>query len=318
MTAVQSPAPGTEADYPARVLARVDELAAGLGPSLRGPVAALAANPGKSLRSGLLAACVGDAPVDPVRMVRLGALVELVHLASLIHDDVVDRAALRRGQPTAHTLVGPERASLAGLAAFALAGTESAELGAGVDMLVSRTLRELAHGQLLDIERTFDTAYPLQDYLELTERKTGVLFQMTCLLGAAEAARAESEVAALALFGREFGIAFQMLDDCLDLTPGELDKSVGTDHMLGLFGAPTLAALAADDSGALAALLLSPDFTAGDLPAVRALVQSSGGLDQAMALAHEHLDCARAALDGVGEDARTAILAILAKVEARL
>ncbi|WP_051301602.1 polyprenyl synthetase family protein [Actinomadura rifamycini] len=318
MTAVQSPAPGAELGYSARVLARVDELAAGLGPSLRGPVAALAANPGKSLRSGLLAACVGDVPVDPARLVRLGALVELVHLASLIHDDVVDRAALRRGQPTAHTLVGPERASLAGLAAFALAGTESADLGAGVAMLVSRTLSELAHGQLLDIERTFDTTYALQDYLELTERKTGVLFQMTCLLGAAEAARAEREVRALSLFGREFGIAFQMLDDCLDLTPGDLDKSVGTDHMLGLFGAPTLSALAADDSGALAELLLSPSFTAGDLPAVRALIESSGGLDRTMELAREHLDLAREALDDVAEDARTAILAIMAKVESRL
>jgi geranylgeranyl pyrophosphate synthase len=318
MTAAQPPAPGAETDYTAKVMARIDRLAAGLGPSLRGPVAALAANPGKNLRSGLLAACVGDAPVDPARLVRLGALVELVHLASLLHDDVVDRAALRRGRPTAHTLVGPERASLAGLAAFALAGTESAELGAGIDMLVSRTLRELAHGQLLDIERTFDTAYTLQGYLELIERKTGALFEMTCLLGAAEAARPEREVAALSLFGREFGIAFQVLDDCLDLAPGDLDKSVGTDHMLGLFGAPTLAALGADGAEALAGLLLSPDFTAGDLPAVRSLVRASGGLDRAMELAGEHLDRARAALDEVAEDARTRVLAILAEVEPRL
>ena len=298
-------------DYPARVLERVGVLARGMGTSLQGPVTALAANPGKSLRSRLLAASVGDAPVNPDRLVRLGALVELVHLASLIHDDVVDRATARRGQPTAHTLVGPETAALAGLAAFALAGMESADLGPGVDMLVSRTLSELAHGQLLDIERTFDTTYTIEDYFELTERKTGVLFQMTCLLGAVEAARPDAEIQALSSFGREFGIAFQILDDCLDLSPGGTGKSTGTDHMLGLFGAPTLCALRNDRSGALTELLLSPSFTVDDLPTVRSLVQSYGGMDEAMQLARARFDRARRALDPVSPDARKAILAVL-------
>lgn len=305
-------------DYYTRVQGRLGQLASGLGPALKGPVMALAANPGKSLRSGLVAACVADAPVDQAEMARLGALVELVHLASLIHDDVVDRAALRRGQPTAHTLIGPERAALAGLAAFALAGTESAELGPEVDQLVSWTLSELAHGQLLDIERTFDTTYALEDYFELTERKTAVLFQMTCLLGAMAARRDEPETRALAEFGREFGVAFQVLDDCLDITPGDLNKSIGTDHMLGLFGAPTLCALRNDESGALAEVLLSPDFTVDDLPTVRSLVVAAEGLAEAAALARERLEAARSALDAVADDARTEMLAVLAKVEARL
>lgn len=140
----------------------------------------------------LLRACAGFGDPDPARLARLGAMVELLHLASLLHDDVIDRADTRRGGPAAHVVVGSELATLAGLACFALAGTEAADLGGGLDRLVSRTVAGLSYGELLDVERAFDTGLALSDYLELVERKTGELFRLSCLLGAAEA-QAEPE-----------------------------------------------------------------------------------------------------------------------------
>ena len=296
------------------VAGRLRALGGGLPEPLRSPVSTLASRPAKHLRSMLLGACARIGTPDPERVVRLGALVELLHLASLLHDDVVDRAATRRGGPAAHTVVGPERAVLAGLACFALAGMEAASIGGGLDQLVSATVTGLAYGELLDVERAFDTALSLPDYIELTERKTGDLFRLSCLLGAAEAGAGTELALALAQFGADFGVAFQILDDCLDFRADEEGKPTGIDHMMGLFGAPTLCALAADDSGELAALLLSPRFSERQMPAVRALVSSRGGLAAAARLAQERFERALASLDGLVPPSARHVLVATAEI----
>jgi geranylgeranyl pyrophosphate synthase len=283
------------------VTARLRILGSSLSEPLRSPVSALASRPGKCLRAMLLAACAQFGSAGPERLIRLGALVELLHLASLLHDDVIDRAAVRRGGPAAQTVIGSEGAVLAGLACFALAGLEAAELGGGLDQLVGRTVAGLAYGEMLDVERAFDTRLSLPDYLELAERKTGDLFRLSCLLGAAEADAGEDVALALAQFGADFGVAFQILDDCLDFRPGGEGKPAGTDHLMGLFGAPTLCALAGDESGELARLLLTPGFSERDMPAVRELVIANGGLAAAATLARERYARALGALDGIAD-----------------
>lgn len=263
-------------------------LVAGLPESLRDAVGWLVTRPGKRLRSTLLAACARYGSPDPDRVARLGAVVELVHLASLIHDDVIDRATVRRGGPAAHVTVGGELATLAGLACLASAGTEAADLGAEVSVATSRAVAELSLGELLDVERGFDTGLAMADYLDLVRRKTGALFRLACLLGAAEARLDGGGRAALARFGLEFGTAFQILDDCLDLTGDESGKPRGTDHLLGLFGAPTLGALRRDTSGELTRLLLDPALSDQDIPRVAELVAERGGLTAARELANVH------------------------------
>ncbi len=272
---------------------RLDRLIAGLAAPIRDAVGGLASRPGKRLRSAMLTRCSGYGNADPERIARLGAVVELVHLASLVHDDIVDRAAVRRGLPTVHRAAGPGLALLAGLACLGAAGTEAADLGDDVALAVSRAVAELTLGELLDVERGFDTELPLEDYVELVGRKTGALFGLCGLLGAQES---DVDTVALTEFGTEFGIAFQILDDCLDLEADGQDKPVGTDHLLGLFGAPTLAALRADSSGELSELLLRPSFGVEDLLKVRGLVAVHGGLDAARELANVHFGYARAAL----------------------
>lgn len=282
-----------------RVNARIHALTGGLPGVLGSVVRDLAGRRGKSVRPLLLTACGRLGTPDPARLDRLGAVVELLHLASLLHDDIVDRASVRRGGPAAHVVIGQELATVAGLACFAVAGQEAAELGTAVGQLVGRTVAALSYGEILDLERAFDVSLRVADYLELTERKTADLFRLSCLLGAAEGQSEADVTEAIGHFGRHLGIAFQVLDDCLDLNPGEESKPAGTDHMLGLFGAPTLYALARDDDGQLADMLLSPAFTAADIAAVRVQVAERGGLKAAASLARQEYQLALAALDCV-------------------
>jgi heptaprenyl diphosphate synthase len=292
----------TRAQFIALAAARLDELAASLPEPLGTPTRALAGRPGKYLRSRLLHAAAAGATTP--YLVRLAAVVELLHLASLLHDDVVDQGTSRRGAPSARAVVGDELATLAGLACFALAGREAAELGDGVDAVVARAVSGLAYGEILDVERAFDTGLTLPEYLELVERKTGDLFRLSCALGAGASGADSATLDAVGRFGAELGVAFQVLDDCLDLATVGVGKPVGTDHLLGLFGAPTLFALAADDTGELAALLLDPAFDHDDLPAVRTRVTAVGGLAAARELARIRYEIALAALDGVDQHRR--------------
>jgi geranylgeranyl pyrophosphate synthase len=288
----------------------MDQLIHGLAEPSRGLVMALASRPGKGLRAALVAACAPAGSADPERVVRLGAVVELIHLASLLHDDIVDRAPARRGAPTAHAVAGTELAALAGLACFALAGMEAASIGGGAQVLTGRACAGLSYGQVLDVERAFDTSLTIEDYAELAARKTGELFRLSCQLGAAAGEVTAQTGRLLGSFGLSFGIAFQIMDDCLDLAADATGKPVGLDHLRGLFGAPTLCALRADVSGTLAALLLSPDLAIDDIPGVRRLVIELGGLVTAQELAAEHQARAAEALDGVDTIIRDRVLAV--------
>jgi geranylgeranyl pyrophosphate synthase len=301
-------------EFCAQVTARVRMLAASLPPALGAPVAELAGRPAKLIRPMLVRACAECGAPDPDRLPRLGAVVELLHLASLLHDDMIDDAAVRRGGPAAHVVAGRELTVLAGLACFSLAGTEAGDLGGDVQLLVGQASARLAYGELLDVERAFDTALPLPDYLELVERKTGDLFRLSCLLGAAEAG-ADGDIArSLGSFGSDLGVAFQILDDCLDLEDGAPGKPGGTDHLLGLFGAPTLVALAGEVRGPLARLLLSPSFGPSDLPEVRAQVQQRGGLGAAMRLARDRYQRALRKLDELPDQRALGTLKMVAAI----
>ena len=287
-------------DFAGLVANRLSSLADAMPGSLRSPVADVAGRPGKCLRAMLLYACSRFGAAEPAELVRLGALVELLHLASLLHDDVVDQADTRRGRPAAHVVVGEERAVLAGLACFAVAGMEAAAIGGGVEQLTGQAVARLAYGELLDVERAFDTSLAMVDYLELAERKTGELFRLSCVLGAAAAGAESAVIRTLGQFGLDFGVAFQILDDCLDFSAERDGKPAGRDHMMGLFGAPTLCALAADRSGELSAILLSPEFGPADLPAVRAHLTENGGLAAAAAMARARYDRALEAVPELG------------------
>lgn len=278
---------------------RIRSLTGTLGPELEPVVAGLVERPGKRLRSQLLAHCASLGGAQPHEVVRAGAVVELLQVASLLHDDVVDQAETRRHAPSAHVAHGVEAALVGGVACFALAGLEAADLGDVANRVTARAVADLSRGEMLDVERAFDVELSAADYLAVVEGKTAPLFRVSCELGAV-LGDCEPEVRhAVAAYGNDLGVAFQVLDDCLDIESAGTGKPAGRDMALGLFGAPVLCALQAADDRELAALLLDPDFDGSDMRRVCELVEQLGGIATARALAAERIDGALGALEAV-------------------
>lgn len=282
-----------------QVSGRIRSLTRTLGPELEPVVAGLVERPGKRLRSQLVAHCASLGDPSPHEVVRAGAVVELLQVASLLHDDVVDQAQTRRFAPSAHVSHGVEAALLGGVACFALAGYEAAELGAATNAVTSRAVADLSRGEMLDVERAFDVELSAADYLAVVEGKTAPLFRLSCQLGAMLGGCEPEVRRSVAAFGADLGVAFQVLDDCLDIEAAGTGKPAGRDMALGLFGAPVLCALQAAEDRALAGLLLSSDFDGDEMRTVGELVERHGGITAARALAAERLDRALYALEPV-------------------
>jgi geranylgeranyl pyrophosphate synthase len=282
----------------------LEAVTADAGGSLARHANATIAAGGKRLRPLLVvlaAESVGGPPAGPageVRLVRAAVAVELVHSATLVHDDLIDGAQLRRGHPTVAAVGGRDVAVATGDLLFSRA---FAELALNDDAEQLRALSDassaLAAGELLQREDAYAAHVPVERYLRRCELKTAALFEAACRLGALTAASGSVALAdALGAFGRRIGLAFQMLDDVLDVSgPVErTGKARGTDLLDGTVTLPFI--LAREREPELAALDLS----------------QLGGPAQAEAL------CERIAATGALEAAREQALAVVAEAKASL
>jgi geranylgeranyl pyrophosphate synthase len=215
--------------------------------------------------------------------------VELVHMATLVHDDLIDRAGYRRGCASAWTRHGPGAARAAGDYLFARAFAELAAAGDGraVSTLASACLC-LARGEALQRAQAHDPETPVESYLERCALKTGKLFEAACLLGAGGDATPD-----LAEFGLALGIAFQITDDILDCTGETIDtgKISGTDLREGT---PTLPLLLAAHEDAVVRRALA----GGSLDGALVRVAATGALERSRRVALEYAERARASLNG--------------------
>lgn len=204
----------------------------------------LAAGQGKGLRPALvlLAARAGANPSRST-LVPLAASIELMHHATLVHDDIIDAAPVRRKRPSLNAVWGNEISVIAGdflyARAFALA---AAFLRTSEMQRLARVADVMCQGELAEIERRFDTDLTEERYLEIVRQKTAVLLSACCELGAAVAGAPPETVQRMADFGMAFGVAFQIADDCLDLIGDEqsLGKAVGTDLSQGSLSLPLI------------------------------------------------------------------------------
>jgi geranylgeranyl pyrophosphate synthase len=223
----------------AAVEARLGELVAGHGEALREDAGETLNAGGKRLRPLLVLLC-GGAPGGAVA-VRGAVAVELVHMATLVHDDVLDAAPLRRGRPTVVARSGRLRATATGDLLFSRAFAELADDHRQVELLSAASVA-LALGELAQRRDACDTSISPERYLQRCRLKTAALFECACLIGrpAAEPAVEES----LRAFGREIGLAFQLLDDVLDVTgpPERTGKARGTDLLDGTVTLPLILA----------------------------------------------------------------------------
>lgn len=206
---------------------------------------------GKLLRPGLLLLCGSAAGGVRREHHTLGAVVEMVHMATLVHDDVLDRADERRRQPTIARLSGNEAAVLLGdfliSHAYHLCSSLNDQHAA---RRVAATTNTVCEGELLQNAERGNGALTESAYLEIVRRKTGVLTSLACELGARYAGAGEAEVEALASFGLSLGVAFQIVDDVLDLVGDDavVGKTLGLDVQLGKLTLPVIHHLAESGS----------------------------------------------------------------------
>ena len=253
--------------------------------------------PALALASGYLA----RSPASD-EMVMGAVAVELVHLGSLYHDDVMDEAATRRGVPSVNARWGNLVAILAGDYLLARASELAASLGGEVSRLLAATIGSLCEGQVSELQQVFDVRRSEDDYLSAISRKTAALMSASCRIGALTAGLDAARVDALTDYGRRLGMAFQIVDDVLDVvaTEEQLGKPAGNDLVEGVYTLPVIRAIA-NGGGAELRDLLGRPVEQGDVERLRALVRANGAVGEACDVARGYAAEAAASLVAVGD-----------------
>jgi geranylgeranyl pyrophosphate synthase len=297
-----------------RVERLLSEVAGSHGALLAEHAGATIAAGGKRLRPLLVFLAADTEEGDG--LVRAAAAVELVHSATLVHDDVLDAASLRRGVPTVVAVGGRGAATATGDLLFARAFAELAANGRADEIQVlSEASSALAEGELLQRADAWNAEVPLERYLRRCELKTARLFEAACQLGALEGGGATEELGA---FGRRIGLAFQLLDDVLDVSgPAQrTGKQRGTDLLDGTVTLPFILARQRDSE--LAALDPRSIDSAAVAEDVCDRIAATGALDEARARALEMVNEAKAGLpDGLSARQRHALELVATGVVAR-
>lgn len=294
------------------VEARLRAEAAGYGEPLQQLSEATIAAGGKRLRPLLLLLSAGPPETDQQRdaLVCAGAAIELIHSATLVHDDVLDKAELRRGKPTVVSVAGRDAAISTGDLLFARAFTTITESGDSSSVaLLSDACSALARGELLQRADAWNCEISRDRYLDRCELKTARLFEAACAIAGAISAEADLQ---LADFGRRIGVAFQLLDDVLDVSgPAErTGKQRGTDLLDGTVTLPLI--IAREKDPAIAALDLRSLSEPADAEALCGQIAATGALEESRAFALALVDEAKQALAVELDDRRRRSLELVA------
>lgn len=277
----------------AEVERRLERIAAEPGGPLADDATETLAAGGKRLRPLLVLLCAG--PDGARSSLPAAVAVELVHMATLVHDDVLDDAPLRRGRPTVLATSGRERATATGDLLFSRAFAELAEDGdrRRVEMLTMASVA-LARGELAQRRDAFDLGVTAERYLERCGLKTAALFECACAIG-----DPRSELAA---FGRRVGLAFQLLDDVLDVTgpPERTGKARGTDLLDGTVTLPLIVARERDEVIAGTGLRSLDPATA---ESICDRIVATGAADEVREIARGYVAAAKADLEATDLDA---------------
>ena len=231
-------------------------------------------------------------------VVKAAVVVELTHVASLYHDDVMDEAGIRRGSPSANSRWGNTVAILVGDLLFARASDIVCDLGPEFVRLQARTFSRLVQGQIAETVGPSETD-PLDHYLQVVADKTGSLIATSALFGSKISNAAPQLQRVMAEFGEQIGIVFQLSDDIIDITSDQTGKTPGTDLREGIPTLPTLLARISDDPADVRLLqLLDSDLhDDGALHEVLDLLRRHPCIDQAREEVRRRADAARALLD---------------------
>jgi len=273
---------------------------------------------GKRLRPALVLLSAEVFGYTGSRSVQLGAALELLHTATLLHDDVVDLGSLRRGQPASNTIWGNRRAVLVGDFFYAhCSNMISRDRDFDVLDVFTSTIASMAEGELFQLERSFDAEVAEAHYFKVIDGKSAKLLSAACELGAIIGRATKEQRCLLADFGRELGVAFQIRDDVIDYTSSsqELGKPAYADLREGKVTLPLMLSLkhcTVDEAKVIEAILqdlkasaarsgkAAEDVDAGVFAPILDVVEKYDGIEEADRRAREHFERANEALASIG------------------
>ena len=238
---------------------------------------------------------------DLNRMLPLLAGLELLHTGSLIHDDVIDGATKRRGIPTTNAIYGNKTAIYIGDFLIGRAFELISQCNdSRIDSAVEKTITEMTHGELRQIADFYRVEQTIEDYFYRIERKTALLFSTSCETGACVSGASDIEIAALRDYGYNLGMAFQIMDDILDMTADEvtLGKPVGSDLRQGNISLPVIYCLEnALEKDQLKQMILDSKDDETLIEPIIEFVKVNGGMEYAEKIAYEYIDKALAEIE---------------------
>ncbi len=297
---------------------RIAEQAAAFDPAIEGYVVYAVGSRGKRLRPLLALLAGGATGKINSGHVDLAVIVELIHIATLVHDDVMDEAERRRAQPTANARWGNSLSVLLGDCLFAHALTLSTNFGnSDISRAIARTAATVCSGEMIQTQRRFDLNLTVQDYLRIVEMKTGSLFSAAAELAALISETDSNVIEIFKNFGVQVGTAYQIYDDCVDLAGNEsaTGKTLGTDLRKGKFTLPVLIFLrSASEFERERCCQLLLDEQIEELIELLKNSATNGALNESIAAGNDLIRDAQCTLDGMASNPYTDALFSLGDV----
>lgn len=251
--------------------------------SIHQPCLRLIRSSGKRLRPLLAGAVVySQKELLPEKVIQAGAAIELMHLASLIHDDIIDKAAVRHGVATISSREGLSAAILAGDYLIAQALTQAATIDKAIAGVLATALADMCEGQNLELIDAYNPARTVENYLSTVRNKTAALMSAACRIGGMCVSLPDTHIKAFAKFGEAFGMSYQLTDDLLDVlsTYESTGKPVGNDMQAGTYTLPVLLALQGDYRSTVKSWLGKKPNRRPSMKQVSQTLQSSGSIDK--------------------------------------
>ena len=282
---------------------RIAQQTEAFDPAIEGYVTYAVGGRGKRLRP-LLALLAGGATgkINSGHL-DLAVIVELIHVATLVHDDIMDEAERRRGQPTVNARWGNSLSVLLGDCLFAHALNLSTNFeNADISRAIARAATEICSGEMIQTQRRFDLKLEVEDYLRIVEKKTGSLFAVAAELAALISEADRKMIETFKNFGVQIGTAYQIYDDCLDIagTESATGKTLGTDLRKGKFTLPVLIFLrSASEFEREHCCQLVLEERIEEMTEILRIGATNGALNESIAAGSDMIREAQTTLDGI-------------------
>ncbi len=256
-------------------------------------------NNGKMLRSGLFVICSRFGDINLDKLIKIGAAIEMLHLATLIHDDIIDDSEIRRGLPAIHKKYGKRDAVLIGDYLFSKAFVMVSEYAQDIHIkLLTRVLTSICGSELIQSSQLYRKTITIRQYLRRIIGKTASLFSLSCYIGGLESGCNNESNHILGRIGYYSGISFQIIDDILDIEGKKslLGKPVHTDLSLGIFTMPVICAIQNDD-GKLSKMLDKFPYSERKINKIIHLVKEYDGINKAREFASRYTEKAKTEIE---------------------